>query len=120
MDVKETLFKFLHLDNLGASLTGYLETRLELYKMEIREDFARVLARAMVYILLALFGFLFLIFLSIGAANFINSFYETTYVGYWIVAGLYALGFLFFLLFRKNIDKNIEHRFMEMIKRKMK
>jgi uncharacterized membrane protein YqjE len=120
MDVKETLFKFLHLDNLVGNLTGYLETRLELYKVEMREDFARVLARAMVYIMLSLFGFLFLIFLSIGVANFINSFYDAAYVGYWIVAGVYALGFLLFLLFRKSIDKIIEQRFMEMIKRRMK
>jgi hypothetical protein len=39
--IKDTIFKFLRLDNLVDNLSGYLETRLELFKVEVREDVAR-------------------------------------------------------------------------------
>jgi uncharacterized membrane protein YqjE len=118
--LKDALFKFLHLDGLIGNVTGYLESRLELYKLEVREDIAKALSRAMVYGILGLFGFLFLIFLSIGLAHFINSYFYDAYPGYWIVAGIYAVAFLLFLIFKKDIDKNFEKHFMEMTKRKAK
>lgn len=44
--IKDTLFKFLRLDNLVDNLSGYLETRLALFKIEVREEIAHVLAQA--------------------------------------------------------------------------
>jgi uncharacterized membrane protein YqjE len=118
--IKDTIFKFLHLDNLLDNLSGYLETRLELYKLEVREDVARILSKAVVYIILFFFGFLFLMFFSIGLAHFINIYFQGAYVGYWIISSVYGLAFLLFIIFRKSMDKDFERRFMEMTKRKVK
>jgi uncharacterized membrane protein YqjE len=118
--IKDTLFKFLRLDNLVANISGYLESRLELYKIEIREDIGKALAKAMVYGVLGVFAFLFLIFFSIGLAHFINLYFYVSYAGYWIVAALYALVFILVIIFRKEIDSNFEKRFVEMTKRKVK
>ena len=41
-------------------------------------------------------------------------------IGFWIVAGIYGLIFLIFIVFRRPIDRNFERHFMEMIKRKNK
>jgi uncharacterized membrane protein YqjE len=120
--IKDRIVKFLRLDNLVSNLTGYVETRLELYKIEIREDVGRTLAKAMVYAVMGFFFFLFLVFFSIGLAHFLNSFFQDVYVyaGYWIVAGIYAGAFLIVLIFREPLDKRIEKRFMGMTKRKEK
>ena len=120
MDIKDKIFKLLHLDNLIESVSGYLEARLDLYKIEIREDLAKVLARSVIYVAIAGFGFLVLMFLSIGLAHFLNRYFAETYAGFWIVAGIYGAGFLIFLIFRKSIDRNFEKHFVEMIKRKNK
>ena len=119
-NIKEKILKFLHLDNIIDSASGFVEARLELYKMEIREDVAKVLAWALVYATIGIFGFLLLIFFSIGLAHFLNDYFSHTYVGYWIVAGLYGVAFFIFLLFRKNIDKNFERHFIEMTRKKHK
>ena len=116
--ISETILKFLRLDNIVQHLTGYVETRIELMKAELREDVAKAIARGMVMVVLFLVGFLFLIFFSVGLAHFINSYFEVAYAGYWTVAGIYAVTFLIVLVFRKNIFQYFEQQFSQLIKRK--
>jgi uncharacterized membrane protein YqjE len=116
--IKDSIFKFLKLDNLIDNLSGYLEARVELVKIELKEEVAKLLSRGIVYAAMMLFAFLFLIFFSIGLAHYINSFFEAPYAGYWIISMIYGVTFLIFLLFRKSIHRNFEKHFNEMIQRK--
>jgi Putative Actinobacterial Holin-X, holin superfamily III len=118
--IKDTIFKFLRLDNLVDNLSGYLETRLELFKIEVREDVGRVLAQALMIIAILLLSILFLLFFSVGLAHFLNSYFEQPYVGYWIVAGIYGLPCLIFIIFRKKISHAFEQHMAALMKRKVK
>ncbi len=118
--IAESILKFLKLDSLVNHVTGYVEARIELMKMEIREDVAKSMARAIVAVTLILTGFLFLLFLSIGLAHFIISYTHVPYLGYWSVAGLYGLVLLMVYVFRKSIYERFEKQFMDVIKRKAK
>ncbi|GHM99975.1 hypothetical protein WSM22_14650 [Cytophagales bacterium WSM2-2] len=120
MDLKDSIFKFLRLDGLINSLSGYLETRFELLKMEVREEIVKVVAHGLTIggsILLAL---LFLVFFSIGLASYISVSLGKSYAGYWIVSGGYALICLMVILFRKNIEDAIERYLKERAKNKGK
>jgi uncharacterized membrane protein YqjE len=119
-NLKDKIFKLLRLDNLMDNLSGYVETRLELYKLEIGEDIAKVLSKVLIYAFIAVLGMLFLVFFSVGLAHFLNVFFAGAFVGYWIVAGIYGLALLIFMIFRKSIDRNFENHFMDIIKRKHK
>lgn len=116
--IKDTIFKFLRIDNLADNLTGYVETRIKLLKIEIKEDVTRVLSRGLVQSTLIFFGFLFLIFFSIGLAEYINTFFLNSFEGYWIVSAIYFAFFLIFLAFRKNINRKFEKYFSELINRR--
>ncbi len=116
----ETILKFLRLDNFVHNITGYIETRIELMKVEIREDVSKAIARGLVSIALILIGFMFLVFFSVGLAHFINGFFDKPYAGYWSVAGLYALLFVVLVIFKKNIYHYFESQLSELIKRKVK
>ena len=118
--IKETIFKFLRLDNLMESLSGYVEARVELLKIEIREDIAKVLAKALMILIVVFLAMVFLLFLSIGFAHYLNAFFEKDQIGYWIVAGIYGLPCVIFILFRKSISHSMETHLMEKIKRKNK
>lgn len=118
--LKDTIFKFLRLDGLVGHLSGYMEARIELLKIEIREDVAKTLANAMIFGVVFFFGFMFMIFFSIGLAHFLNQYFNESFIGYWIVAGLYLVGFLIFLTFKKSILKNFEKHLAEKIKHKEK
>ncbi|MBX2897630.1 MAG: phage holin family protein [Cyclobacteriaceae bacterium] len=118
--IKDTIFKFLRLDNLVDNLSGYLETRLELFKIEIREDVARVLAQALMATTILLLLLLFLLFFSVGLAHFLNSYFERPYIGYWIVAGIYGVPGFIFIIFRKKISQAFEQHMTTLMKRKGK
>ncbi|MBI1768662.1 MAG: phage holin family protein [Bacteroidetes bacterium] len=120
MDIKDSIFKFLRLDNLIKSLSGYVETRVELFKIEVREETIKVVSYGLMIGICFLLGLLFLIFLSIGFANYISTYYGTTFTGYWIVAGTYGLIFLIVILLRKNIGHFIEQHLKEQAKQKGK
>jgi uncharacterized membrane protein YqjE len=118
--IKDTIFKFLRLDNLVDNLSGYLETRLELFKIEVREDVAHVLAQALMITVILLLSLLFLLFFSVGLAHFLNSYFEQPYLGYWIVAGIYGVPCLIFIIFRKKISHAFEQLMANLMKRKGK
>ena len=114
----ESILKFLKLDTLVGHVTGYVETRIELMKVEIREDIAKTIARSIVLISLILVGFFFLLFVSVGLAHFLATKLQSAYMGYWAVAGGYGILFLILFLFRKPIYAAFEQRLGEAIKRK--
>ncbi len=116
--LKETIFKFLRLDNLMESLSGYLEARIELLKIEIKEDIAKVLAKTLVILIMGFLAFIFLLFLSIGFAHYLNNFFEKEQIGYWIVAGIYGVPCLIFIIFRKDISHSMETYLTKKIKSK--
>ena len=107
-NISGSILKFLRLDNFVQHLTGYVETKIELMKVEIREDVTRAVARGLVIMVLFLVAFMFLIFFSVGLAHFINQYLGTAYAGYWTVAGIYAVTFLMLAVFRKNIHRYFE------------
>ena len=118
--ISESILKFLRLDNIIQHVTGYVEARFALMKAEIREDVALTIARSMVMVALFFMGFLFLIFFSIGLAQFLNRFFEESYSGYWSIAGVYGAIFLILLVFRKGIYQYFEHKLLQVLKRKEK
>lgn len=118
--IAESILKFLKLDGLISHVTGYVEARIELMKLEIREDVGKAISRAIVVLTLVLVGFLFLLFLSIGLAHFIGSYFQSAYLGYWTVAGIYGFLFLLLLVFRKPIYEAFEQKMAEAMKRKDK
>jgi uncharacterized membrane protein YqjE len=118
--IKETLFKFLRLDNLLDNLTGYVEARIELLKIEIREDVAKVLAKALMILIVIFLALLFLLFVSIGLAQYLNTIFGKPHVGYWMVAGVYGAPCLIFILFRKSIGHSMQEHLLKMIKKQKK
>ncbi len=115
---KDTIVKFLRLDNLVSNLTGYVETQVKLAKLEVRDEISKVLARGLVIGTALLFAFLFVVFFSIGLAHYLNAFWGHPYLGYWFIAAIYAVPCLVFLLFHKPISKAIEKYFANHIKNK--
>lgn len=72
--IKDTILKFLRLDNLASNVTGYVETRVKLLKIEIKEDVAKVLSKGLAQATIIFFAFLFLIFLVLVWPNTLTPF----------------------------------------------
>jgi uncharacterized membrane protein YqjE len=116
----ETLLKFLKIEGLVHNITGYVETKVELFKIEIREEVARVTSTALMVALVILFALLALLFVSFGLASYLNSQYESMHLGHWIVGGIYILLGLILLIFRRKIAHSFEKYLLEHAARKRK
>jgi hypothetical protein len=114
--IKDRILKFLHLDGLLNNLSGYLEARVALVKIEIREEVAGVLSRGLMIMLIFMVGFLFILFLSVGLAQYLNTLLESRFAGYMIVALFFGLLLGVLLLLRKSLFRMLEKQFVELIK----
>lgn len=116
--LKEILLRFFKLDSIVGHLTGYVETRIALIKMEVREEVANALSRGLIILIMFLIAFLFLIFLSIAVAEYLNFFLEGEHMGFALVAGFYGLVLLLMIIFRKALLKAFEKQFVGLVKNK--
>jgi len=118
--IKDSIFKFLRLDNLVENLSGYFETRVELVKLEIREELAKILSHALTIGVLLFLSLLFVLFVSLGLANYLNNYFNNFSSGYWIVAAIYGVPGLLIFLLRGKISHYFEQRLIAQTKKKQK
>lgn len=115
--LKDSILKFLKLDSLIENLTGYVETRIELTKMEIREDLAKALSNVLLFILLGVVFTLFVILISIALAHLIAKSIGAI-GGFAVVAGFYLLLGLLMFAFRGAIIEKLQDQLVQIMKKK--
>ena len=115
--LKDSILKFLKLDGLIESLTGYIESRIELTKLEIKEDIAMGLAKVLLAILLGVVFTLFIILISIAVAHLIAKSLGA-FGGFAIVAGFYLIVGMLLLAFRNAISEKLQDYLMKIMKKK--
>ena len=115
------MYKFFKLDSLLENLTGYIEARVELLKLTLWEKAEQSADKAafaggsaIFFAVLAFLGFFFLLAFTIALGATLNHVLNSTFWGYWIVAGLYLLPMVILLLkkektlFRPQIQSALE------------
>lgn len=100
--------KFLKLDKLFDSLAGYIEDRIDLIKIEVKEELSNAIAKALVLLVLFLLGFIFLIFVSVSVALLIGEKVGSYSLGFGIVASIYLFFLVILIIFKKRL--NLESR----------
>ena len=116
--LKDTLSKFFKIDSLIENLNGLVETRVELVKIELKENFAKGLAQAVAYLLIAFILALFITFLSIAVALVLSA-QLGNFAGFSIVGLFYLIAGLILWSSRKKIITKLEHRFSLMFRKKI-
>jgi uncharacterized membrane protein YqjE len=114
---KESILKLLKLDGLVSNLTGYIETRVELVKLEVKEDIAKAMARLTVLVVVIAVLSLFILFFSVSIALLIGE-YLGFFEGFAIVAGFYLLITILFVVLRGSVSEALEKKLVEKIGRK--
>ncbi len=90
------------------TLVDYLETKLEIYKLQLKEEVARALTAIVLMILYSMIGLLFILFLSLFISQALNGVLESQYLGYLIVAGFYLILGITVYKLRKKIYEGVE------------
>lgn len=84
-------------------LRQYLQNRIWLLKLQAGEKTAQVTALVVTLLVIGLFAFFVLLFLSIMAGYYFSERLQSQYLGFGMVAGFYTLLLLLLLLARKKI-----------------
>ncbi len=91
-------------DSLISNLTGYLDTRIDIVKLEAQEKVKGIFVSSVHGVALGVLGFLFIIFGSIYLGLALNDALDSPSAGFGLVAALYlVLAVLFFV----GVDKKI-------------
>lgn len=82
--------KLFNIDKLVENLTGYIETKIELVQLDVKEELIQIVAKALAYSIISLFGILALVFISLGLGALLNDYLQSSYQGY-LILGLFYL-----------------------------
>ena len=100
---KSKLFKFLRIDAIIENLTGLIEARMELAKLELKEEVAKAGARIIAGVVLAFLLVMIIIFVSIALATWLNYLLGSMFMGYLIVTGFYLLVLVLLIAFKAHV-----------------
>jgi len=92
--------------DLRDLIVTYFQERLELAKALAYEKIARIIAFLFSGLLMLLFFFFGILFLSFMLAMYFSELLHSQMAGYGLVAGIYFVAFLFFFAFRNSFVGN--------------
>jgi len=116
---KESILKLLKLDSLVDNVTGYVEARIELLRIDIKEEIAKGLAKALVIVVMIAVFTLFVMMISVAAAYKVGESIGM-FGGFASVASFYLLVGLLVFTFRNPIIEKLEKQLDEKMKNKKK
>ena len=83
--------KILDPNGLVDNLYKYVQTNIEITKVEIQEKIEDTIKKVGLIAILTIISILFLIFLLITLSSFLNEILESQYLGYLIVTGILGI-----------------------------
>ena len=107
------------MDSLVDNVTGYVEARIELLKIEIKEEVAKGLARTLVTVVMIAVLTLFVLLISVALAYKLSE-SVGMFGGFATVASFYLFLGLIVFLFRNPITEILEKQLEERMKKKKK
>jgi hypothetical protein len=91
-------------DSLISNLTGYLDTRIDIVRLETQEKVKNAFVGTVHGVALGVLGFLFIVFGSIYLGLVLNDVLDSPSAGFGLVAALYLL---LAILFFVGVDKKV-------------
>lgn len=104
----------LNISEIIQTIKQLIDVRVQLVKDEISEQFASVLSRIFLLLLMATFSVMILLFLSFSLAFYLSEIMYSTYKGFLYVGLLYLL--VFVLIYFLKDAKSIVESFQKFLK----
>ncbi|SHK37562.1 Putative Holin-X, holin superfamily III [Reichenbachiella agariperforans] len=80
-----------NINKLKEAFADYLKVKIELFKLDMSQHISRVVAQVIAYSIIVLTALVVLFFISMGLAYLLNEQFQSSYLGFMVVAGAYAL-----------------------------
>lgn len=107
MSENKKFLDIFRVKNIVNALIGFIETKVELYKIQFKEEIAKALSVLVLVIVFSMVGMLFILFLSHFISRLLNDVFDSEYLGFMIVTGFYLVCGIVVFLLRKQIANSI-------------
>lgn len=107
MSENKKFLDIFRIKNIVNALIGFIETKVELYKIQFKEEIAKALSILVLVIIFSMVGMLFILFLSHFISRLLNDLFDSQYLGFLIVTGFYLVSGIVVYLFRVRIADSI-------------
>lgn len=107
MSENKKFLDIFRVKNIINALIGFIETKVELYKIQFKEEIAKALSILALVMIFSMVGLLFILFLSHFISRLLNDVLESDYLGFLIVTGFYFVNGIIVYLYRKQIADSI-------------
>ncbi len=114
MSENKKFLDIFRVKNIVNALIGFIETKVEIYKIQFKEEIAKALSVLVLLTIFSMVGTLFILFISHFLSQLLNDALGNRYLGYLIVSGLYLIiGMIIYLLRKKIADSIIDMMFAD-------
>lgn len=107
MSENKNFLDIFRVKNIVNALIGFIETKVELYKIQFREEIAKALSTLALVIVFSMVGMLFILFLSHFISRLLNDIFDSDYLGFMIVTGFYFVSGIVVYFLRRRIADSI-------------
>lgn len=103
---KNKLYDILNLEKLTAHLSRFVELKLKIYELKVKEQMVGIISSFATMALIISFGMFMLFFFSLALGFFLNGIFESTYLGFVFIGSIYLLICIFLVVFKNKIITN--------------
>jgi hypothetical protein len=101
------------IEELSDKLKSYIDTRYELIVLNTSDKVSNIGSQLIVYLILGILAVLFMVLLSVALSLYISSIYGNSFIGFFVVAGIYFVSTILFLLFKKQISTPFRNKIIQ-------
>jgi uncharacterized membrane protein YqjE len=84
-------------------IIGLIETRIALVKIEVKEEVSKVTSRMIVAMVMAMLAFFIWFFISFATALLINTWLNSAFWGFFIIAGIHIILLTLLYIYQKEL-----------------
>ena len=97
---------FLNLANLFDGLSKFIELKMEIYQLKLKEQLVIIISSIAALTLILSFGLFVLFFLSLALGSYLNGVLKSDFLGFGIIAILYLILGVILVLSRNKLITN--------------
>ena len=98
--------EILNLEKLVDQISKFMELKMEIYELKVKEQLVGIISNFATLALIFSLGLFMLLFASLALGFYLNTLLESTFLGFFLVGGLYLLICLTLILFKDKIITN--------------
>jgi len=101
------------IEELSDKLKSYIDTRYKLIVLNTSDKVSNIGSQLIAYLIIGILAVLFIVLLSIALSLYISSMYGNSFIGFFVVAGVYFISAVLFLLFKKQISTPFRNKIIQ-------